>query len=128
MSKLARVQSTGTRKAEILLIATHHPLGHLYIGKEHPELELKASLRKRMCVHIALTGKLVTGVCLCVCAGNHCWPDFLFFYRKQNGGVWEVWNNAVKVCTTQVMEQGSCESEGSARSSARPISASGTMC
>lgn len=60
-------KSAGTKKAEILLIASHHPLGHLYIGKEHPELELKASLRKRMCVHVTLTGELVTGVSVCVC-------------------------------------------------------------
>lgn len=77
--------------------------------------------------------------CVCVCArahahpsisstGNHCWPEFLFFHRKQNGGVWEFWNNAVKVSTTQVRERGSCESGGSARREARPISASGTMC
>lgn len=90
-----------------------------------------------MCV--GLHCKLCVCVCacvrLCVCksslvhsAGNSCRQDFLFFHRKQNGGVWEAWNNAVKVSTTQVREQGSCESEGREESRARPITAAGTTC
>lgn len=75
-------------------------------------------------------------MCVCACkslsvhsAGNSCrQQDFLFFHRKQNGGVREAWNNAVKVGTAQVREQGSFESEGREERGACPMTAAGTTC
>lgn len=70
MQKYTSLFGQGKQK---YLVSSHYPLGHLYIGKEHPELGLKASLRKGMCVHITLTEERDWCVFVCVlCPHIYC--------------------------------------------------------